>query len=520
MVLTLMVHMPHILEAGWVVDDTRNLSQHARDGDIAGEWSSPTYAHAGGEQGHIWRPVPATAQHLVATLFGRDPSVFRGLNLALHMVNIGLLFFWMRGRSNPRVTGLLITVWAAHPALVESVAWNSDIYDVMACTVALLMLWALDRYRSIVVRASWLAGGILMACLCKESSVALVGLVWVLLWLDPRPKESPRQRVIMGSAALAGAVLWMLWRGAITTDSYGGALSETPLTHQVQNLLSATGWLLVPPNRAWFAHLFEPGVSPEVITGMVTIGAMALGSWALARRQMNEGRTLALVGLAWVGLLVPAGIGMALIGIQSLRYIYLPLAIVVGLLGGMGGLIERRPRAWLLGIGIFSLSGFALGSLRLSAWQNDTTLWEAELTREPENPWALAGLGRARIGEGRAEEGVALWEQAINIAPPGIKLFPLQDQRNQLAHTAMGLARAGELLAGETLSEDPPLDIESATSLTLRMTSQMLRAHREQDLPLPDDYCIMVADCWELRGYPGRAMVIRRDHCSTSFEEP
>ena len=49
--------------AGFVADDAYNLAEHARHGDIAGEWSTPTYAHAGGARGHIWRPIPASLQH-------------------------------------------------------------------------------------------------------------------------------------------------------------------------------------------------------------------------------------------------------------------------------------------------------------------------------------------------------------------------------------------------------------------------------------------------------------------------
>ena len=58
------VFVPAVVGAGWVADDAVNLAMHAQEGDLLGEWTTPTYAHAGSGRGHIWRPVPATLQHL------------------------------------------------------------------------------------------------------------------------------------------------------------------------------------------------------------------------------------------------------------------------------------------------------------------------------------------------------------------------------------------------------------------------------------------------------------------------
>ena len=97
--LTLCMHVPAVLSAGWVIDDHVNLKIHAAHGDLIGEWTTPTYAHAGGDSGHIWRPIPATAQHLCALIWDRTPSMFRGLNLLIHLINIGLLA-WVCRRAN------------------------------------------------------------------------------------------------------------------------------------------------------------------------------------------------------------------------------------------------------------------------------------------------------------------------------------------------------------------------------------------------------------------------------------
>ena len=95
-----------------------NLKNHAAHGDIFGEWTTPTYAHAGGGSGHIWRPIPASLQHLCAILWGRTPSMFRGLNLFIHLFNLGL-FAWFCRDAKPKFAAALIIVWATHPVLPE-----------------------------------------------------------------------------------------------------------------------------------------------------------------------------------------------------------------------------------------------------------------------------------------------------------------------------------------------------------------------------------------------------------------
>ena len=138
-------------------------------------------------------------------------------------------------------------------------------------------------------------------------------------------------------------------------DNYGGlhtqAITQTPIHHQIQAWLAACSWLVVPPARAWMAHLFNPTEWLEPLTGALTLLILAVGIWALHRRRSPLRNHLSSATLAWMGLLVPAGVGMVLFGIQPLRYGYLPLAVFIGLVGGISPILARH-RNLCLGLGL------------------------------------------------------------------------------------------------------------------------------------------------------------------------
>ena len=173
-----LLFLPDVFGAGFVADDAFNLAEHARHGDILGEWTTPTYAHAGGERGHIWRPIPATAQHVAALVLERTGTAFRSLNLLVHLMNVALVG-WLARRlgASVRAASLLALLFTTHPTLPEAVCWSSDIYDLMATTVALVAMGIslsarLDAKRLATLAVLALAGG-----LCKESAVAIVPAV-------------------------------------------------------------------------------------------------------------------------------------------------------------------------------------------------------------------------------------------------------------------------------------------------------------------------------------------------------
>jgi hypothetical protein len=416
--------------AGFVADDAFNLAEHANHGDWAGEWSNPTYAHAGGERGHIWRPIPALIQHVAASGLGRVGSTFRGLNLGVHLLNVWLLGVVVRRLGGSRqVAGLIALFWTTHPAMPEAVCWSSDIYDLMATSFSLGAI-AVVSGPSSVRRGGGIAALTLAACLCKESSVTLVPVLALVSW----SLHGGRQGVVSGVASAIGALAYSMSHTVVTAQGYMDAVRQTEPTAIIDAGLMAVGWWAVPPSRAPMAHLFNQTTDQaEIWAGATTMVVLAF-LIAHQFRSHDRARYLLVGGVGALVLLVPAAVGIPFIGVAPLRYIYLPMAVGLAIAGGRWN--NPIPMAWVVGVVLLSTVGSIRVIHRVGAFQSDETLWSTERALEPDNPYAAGGLARAWVGGGRHREAVELWAWAADQAKPGIRVFDRANERWLLAQTA------------------------------------------------------------------------------------
>ena len=443
--LTLLIYLPGVPNAGWVADDAVNLERHAADGDWLGEWSAPTYAHAGGERGHIWRPVPATIQNLVGGTFGRTGSVFKALNLLVHLVNLGLILGigsrLLKPRLDPagvrRVTVIAATLWVVHPTLPEAVCWSSDLYDLCAASACLVLLAVILGGGAMVRKTLACGVCLLVASLCKESAVVAVGLVGPIAFLESIGASMRKRLVdaaILTLGALAGAMIYLAWHHQVTVESYGTALGQSSFLAVPNAYLSTIGWLVYVPARAAMAHLFRPDVWLEAAVGagvLFTLVALAIGSWKTGGRAVAQGC------VAWMVMAIPSGVGVPLIGVQPLRYTYVGLALATLLFmrAGIGIAPKRRVWFWLIA-SVWVVSGLARTIPRVGDWHDNGTLWAAELEIEPDNPYAQGGLARYLLAQGEVAAGLETWTNAVSTVPNGIRVFDRQNERYLLAMAA------------------------------------------------------------------------------------
>jgi hypothetical protein len=231
-----------------------------------------------------------------------------------------------------------------------------------------------------------------------------------------------------------GVALYWAWHHHVTAQGYLDAASNTPLLEMADAWLMLFGWFVHVPARAPMAHLFERATdAAEVWAGVFVLVGILFFAADQARKHPHRrvlGITIAAVGL----LLVPAAVGIPFIGIAPLRYIYMPLALLIAV--GASAWTEPIGRPWMFGLLIASLIGAVRSSERVPAFDNDRSLWSAELQWEPTNPYAAGSLARAMIADGQPDRGIALWAQAIDRAKPGIRVFEKQNERWLLAQTA------------------------------------------------------------------------------------
>lgn len=216
-------------------DDDFNIYQnvHFKSGDWKAFWREPYMG--------FYIPLTYTIWHVLAQFFGTENSLpFEILNFSFHLINAGLLFFYVRlllhrvhdplanrlpdrklkGEEKKKreaeekeawsafvkdrdwVALLAAMVYLFHPLQVGAVAWHSGFRDLLSHFWAFTTLIVLVRSQS--TRSILLALGLFfLSLLSKPSSVALPVVVGVLTLFLPGLKRKPLL-IFIGITLLVG----------------------------------------------------------------------------------------------------------------------------------------------------------------------------------------------------------------------------------------------------------------------------------------------------------------------------
>jgi len=255
-----------------------------------------------------FRAHPLLFQTLVSLAFHTaDPELWGRIAAALLGVLTVLVTYLigrdLYGRSAGLIAALLLAVMPYHVVVTRQILLDGPM--VLCSTVTLL---ALARYAG-TRRTHWLyasAGALGATLLCKESSVILLGAVYVFLALTPSLKTALRH--------IVGALLVF----ALVVSAFPLALAFAGATRTGGNFLA---WQLFRrPNHEW---TFYPATVPVAI-GVAVVACAVLGL-VLLRREGTWRETLL---LAWIA--VPVGF-FQLFPVKGFQYL-LPIAPAVAVL--------------------------------------------------------------------------------------------------------------------------------------------------------------------------------------------
>ena len=312
-------------------------------------WAFTTFTY------NNWHPLTWLSYMADIELFGLNPVGFHATNLALHVANSLLLFFWLaRTTSAPWASAFVAAVFAAHPLHVESVAWISERKDVLSTVFWLLAMWAYAKYAE-HRRLTWYLATALFLVLGLMSKAMLVTLPFVLLLLD----VWPLRRLTIGApgwirqvSKLAAEKLPFLVFSAIasylTYVAQGEAVRTTrdlALSHRIENTFVSYGRYIGksfwPVDLAVFYP--HPVGWPAAVVGGALLLVTVLTLVALLTVRT---RPYLFTGWFWfLGTLVPV-IGLVQIGNQSIadRYMYVPMIGLLLMLGwGLRDIISAKP---------------------------------------------------------------------------------------------------------------------------------------------------------------------------------
>jgi protein O-mannosyl-transferase len=374
--------------------------------------------------GVMWRPA-VISSFAADYQISNSPHWFHAINVLWAVVAAALFALLACDLAGPVVGVIAGLLFAVHPLHVEAVANVVGRAELMAAAgYAAALLCAIRAER----RRGYLLGVALCAALAigsKEIAVTLPAAVF-LVYAARGGGSGFRTAVRPAVAATLPIVVYFVVHGFVGIRTFYGGGIAVGLEHL--SLFERT-WAMVPLSLQWWrlfmfpAHLsadYSPG-ELTVSTGLTLWHLLGVLVWAgvlvLAWRTRRAMPCLA-IGLAWMVITISpvANILMPSEFLIAERTLYLP-SFGIALALGCSAMAIRSPRLRAGVVGLAVVAGAARSIVRIPAWHDDETHFQA-LTREaPRSYRTLWLVGRDEFVAGRWGSGERLLRQSIAFAP-------------------------------------------------------------------------------------------------------
>jgi tetratricopeptide (TPR) repeat protein len=426
MVAVFIVYLP-MWHAGFIWDDDRYVTDN------------PLLSAPDGLR-HIWLSLDSPSQYfpMVYTVFrieyalwGLSPAGYHWVNIALHAINALLVWRLLR-RLNLPGSWLGAAIWALHPVQVESVAWVTELKNVLMCFFFLLALLAWisfveEKQKGIFYGLTLLF--FVLALFSKTTACTLPAALWLIFWLKGVPVNWRRLAQIFPFVALGLSMgLVTMWVERHHMGANGESFS-----------MGLTERVLVASHAVWFyaGKLFWP-VNLTFSYPRWTISAsqplayvwliLAIG-FGLAVGCLKGGlrRSVGIAVLFFALTLVPV---LGFFTTYTFKYSFvadhyqyvasLGLIALVAAGGARLAADTLRPGHPVLPLALGTVVVLVLGALTWSQcamYANAETLWRTTIQRNPDCWMAYLNLGDLLHEQGKTQEAVDDFQQALRIKP-------------------------------------------------------------------------------------------------------
>lgn len=382
--------------------------------------------------GANWHPLTWLSHILDVQLFGLNPAGHHLVSVFFHTANSILLFLLLN-----RITGaiwrsaVVATLFAVHPLHVESVAWVAERKDVLSTFFAILSLYAYSIYteRPSILR---LMAALLTLILGLMAKPMLVTVPFMMLLLDYWPlkrrfninsnelvKQIFIEKIPFFFIAAASSVITFVAQNkgsAVTT------LKDSPLFDRIINSsVSCVNYLIKTLYPLKLSVFYPFPAEPHIWQGLLSfVLIIAISVIAIRQRQRYP---YLIIGWVWYLFTLLPVIGIVRVGLQSMadRYTYIPLTgIFIMAVWGISDITKKikfRPTLLaILSTVIITICGI-ISYHQISLWRNTSTLFNHAKSVTKDNYIAYFVLGGLLEKEGKSEEALESYNQAVKIAP-------------------------------------------------------------------------------------------------------
>lgn len=372
-------------------------------------------------QGVSARPVATVSFAVDHFFWGLNPKGYKFTNLAVHLLNVLLVFTLVRrllaaredsGRNTAIVAFALALAWAIHPLQVSTVQYVVQRMEMMSLTLVLsgLIAYLHGRQRQITGGRGWpwIAGGGVAAAvglLAKETAIlfpsytlalelTLLGFAASTPAISRRWKAGYALATALGVAFFALVVLpHYLSPDAFAMRDYGPG--DRVLT-QLRVLPMYLGWILLP-QPANYVFYYDHLVASQgllapttTLAGGLLLLALLAFAWVVRRRM-----PLASLGLLWffVSHLLSSNVAPLELAFEHRNYF-----AILGVLLAVADLVLRLPAGHvpllrMASVAIVLAGLLVLTLIRSATWGDPLVLASTLAKNNPDSARASMDLG-------------------------------------------------------------------------------------------------------------------------------
>jgi tetratricopeptide (TPR) repeat protein len=425
-----------------------------------------TTTRAGG-----WAPLTGVSHVLDVQLFGKDAGPQHVENVVFHVLNSLLLFgLFFRMTREWKPSAFVAALFAVHPLHVEAVAWIAERKDVLSTFLFLLTIWVYVSYTRKPGWPRYLLALFLFA-LGSMSKPMVVTLPGVLILLDVWPLRRVRLErgqsrqwlklvyekipFLAVAAATAAITVW-------ATISKGGVTSvgALPLTQRFTN--ATISYAAYIRDMFWPANLAPFYPYEAYATWAVALSMAVLLAVTVFTVLNGRSRPYLLTGWLWYVVMLAPVSGIIQAGSQSRadRFTYVPIiGLFIMISWGVPQLLAHwryRDMALSAAAGLLICACAVLARHQVQYWENAFTLWQHALEATTGNYVAHTVLGYALADEGRVDEAMGHYREALAVQPNFAE-----------AHNSLAIALARQGRFDEAIPEfKAAVDLAPAAPLT------------------------------------------------------
>lgn len=381
-------------------------------------------------------PITNTVFWIEHHIFGESAAGYHAVNILLQAADALLVWLVLRRLSVPGawLAGLLFGI---HPVNAESVAWISELKNVLSMFFVLLSILCFFRSRD-----KSLSGGstayvrslifFLLSLLAKTQVVFLpVALLLCAWWRSQKATGAKFRReairtwpFFLMASVMSLVTIWFQNRGIGEEEILIGSIAR-----RLVNAAMAVWWYagkIFVPARLMSIYPLWRFDSPEPLQWLPLIALLAL--LAILWRWRNRGTGGAFFAITYfvlallpvLGLVRMAYLRSGTLVADHLQY-FASVSLIALFSAGVAAFWDRRQRG--IRVATAALVTLLLGamgtytSMRAGVFRDEETLWRDNLSKNPDSWQAHVRMGQRLFKQERYAEAVPHLERVVQLKP-------------------------------------------------------------------------------------------------------